>query len=187
MSKPDRTLYKGRYLTLLERDGWEFIERQHGVAALIAWTPERELLLVEQYRIPINRRTIELPAGLVGDEPGLSSEAVLDAAARELVEETGWSAGRLTELMSCPSSAGLTSEMVTFVLAEELRWVEPGGGDDSEDIIVHRVPAAALPGWLADRSRAGLGIDPKIYTALYWSGSRAGDQSTDRDTDRQQG
>lgn len=172
MTTNDRTIFEGRYLSLVERQGWEFVERRHGVAVVIAWTPEHELLLVEQYRIPVACRTIELPAGLVGDDPVRSNEALLDAAARELVEETGWRAGRLTELMTCPSSAGLSSEMVTFVLAEDLDWLEPGGGDDSEDIIVHRVPAAALPQWLNDRHRAGLGIDPKIYAALYWSAAK---------------
>lgn len=186
MSTSDQTLYQGRYLTLVKRQGWEFVERRHGVAILIAWTPERELLLVEQYRIPIGLRTIELPAGLVGDEPGLSDEAMLEAAARELIEETGWEAGRLTELLSCPSSAGMSSEMVSFILAEDLRWVAPGGGDDSEDILVHRVPLAALDQWLSDRARAGFGIDPKIYAALYWSARHLGDQTADGNANREQ-
>jgi ADP-ribose pyrophosphatase len=186
MTSLAKTLYQGQYLALVELQGWEYVERRHGVAVLIAWTPERELLLVEQYRIPIQKRTIELPAGLVGDQPGLGGEALLEAAGRELVEETGWQAGRLTELMSCPSSAGLSSELVTFVLAEDLSWVEPGGGDDSEDILVHRVPIAALDRWLIDRARAGMGIDPKIYAALYWSATQAGNQTADGDTDRQQ-
>ncbi|TVS13682.1 MAG: NUDIX hydrolase [Wenzhouxiangella sp.] len=169
--KTDQTLYQGRYLTLLERDGWEFIERRHGVAVLIAWTPDRELLLVEQYRIPIGRRTIELPAGLVGDEPGRGTEDLLEAAGRELTEETGWRAGQLTELMNCPTSAGLSSETVTFVLARDLEQVAAGGGDDSEDIVVHRIPGVAVKAWLNDRYRAGMAIDPKIYAALFWSDS----------------
>lgn len=185
MSENDRILFQGRYLALSERRGWEFVARHHLVVAMIAWTPEQELLLVEQYRIPIGCRTIELPAGLVGDEPEAHGEALLEAAARELIEETGWRAGRMRELISCPSSAGLSSEMVTFVLAEELEWVEPGGGDASEDIVVHRVPQAALDRWLSDRARAGLGIDPKIYAALYWSGRHAAAYPADSDPDGQ--
>ncbi|MFP4207842.1 MAG: NUDIX hydrolase [Wenzhouxiangella sp.] len=171
-NNPDSTLYAGRYLNLQERRGWEFIERRHGVVVLIAWTPERELLLVEQYRIPIEQRTIELPAGLVGDQAGADQESLLEAAARELIEETGWQAGSLREIMRCPTSAGLSSEQVCFVWAENLTPVGPGGGDDSEDIIVHRIPAAAVDGWLLDRYRAGLAIDPKIFTALYWSATQ---------------
>lgn len=182
----EHILYRGHYLTLEQRDGWEFVQRNHPVVVMIAWTPDRELLLVEQYRIPVQRRTIELPAGLVGDQPGGRSEDPLVAAARELIEETGWKAGRLTALMGCPTSAGLTSEEVRFVLAEDLEQVGPGGGDDSEDIVVHRIPAVAIDGWLHDRYRAGAAIDPKIYTALYWSAAQGEPPGPERHADGQQ-
>jgi ADP-ribose pyrophosphatase len=182
----ESNLYSGRYLRLQERRGWEFIERHHAVAVLIAWTPADELLLVEQYRIPIEQRTIELPAGLVGDIDGKSDESLLEAAARELVEETGWRAGRLSEMMRCPTSAGLSSEQVSFIFAQDLEAVGPGGGDDSEDIIVHRIPAAAVDGWLLDRYLAGFAIDPKIYAALYWSSKRREPPSAERNTNGQQ-
>jgi ADP-ribose pyrophosphatase len=163
------TLYEGRYLSLQLRDGWEYVSRRHQVAVLIAWTPEEELLLVEQFRVPLGRRVIELPAGLVGDEQGLENEELLDAAARELEEETGWRAGTLTEIMRCPTSAGMSDESVMFVLAEDMIKVGKGGGDDTEDIVVHRVRKTIIDEWLAERQAHGLGIDPKIYTALYWS------------------
>jgi ADP-ribose pyrophosphatase len=183
---PAQTLYSGRFLSLNERSGWEFVERPHGVAVLIAWTPQRELLLVEQYRIPVQQRTIELPAGLVGDHAGQAEESLLEAAARELVEETGWRAGTLRPVMTCPTSAGLSSETITFVWADDLESVGPGGGDDSEDIIVHRIPAAAIDGWLMDRYRAGLAIDPKIYTALYWSAAHRKPPHANSGTDCEQ-
>ena len=170
MPEPNRCLYRGRYLSLVEREGWEYASRAHPVVAvLVAWTRQRELLLVEQYRPPIGRRTIELPAGLVGDEKGRESEDLLAAAARELEEETGYRAGRLTEIMRCPTSAGMTDELAAFIRAEELEQVGPGGGDSRERIAVHRLGADAVDDWLADRAATGLAVDPKIYTALYWS------------------
>lgn len=162
-------LYDGRYLRLVERRGWELVSRRHRVAVLVAWTPSDELLLVEQYRVPVGRRTIELPAGLVGDQAGQENEALLDAAGRELEEETGWRAGAVEELMPCPTSAGLTDEIAVFVRATGLTRVGAGGGDDSEDIVVHAIARDAIDDWLDERHASGFAIDPKIYAALYWS------------------
>lgn len=166
-SKTARILYAGRYLEFVERNGWEMVLRRHPVVALMAWTPDDELLLVEQYRIPVGRRTIELPAGLAGDSTEHSQESLLDAAGRELEEETGWRAGRLEAVMDCPSSAGLSDETITFVAAHDLVRTGPGGGDDSEDIRVHAIAGDTIDEWLANQHEAGLGIDSKIYTALY--------------------
>lgn len=171
MSQDARILYSGRYIALGSRNGWEYVLRRHRVVVIVAWTPSRELLLVEQHRIPVDRRTIELPAGLVGDEAGQESESLLDAAGRELEEETGWRAGALRSLMRCPTSAGLTDEEVTFIEASKLVHAGDGGGDASEDILVHRIPHDRIDDWLTEQHRAGLAIDPKIYTALYWSAS----------------
>ena len=175
MSRKEPTsclLYEGRYLTLKSRDGWEFVAREHDVACLVAWTPAQELLLVEQYRIPVGSRTIELPAGLVGDHAEQAGEAIEDAAGRELEEETGWRAGRLEPIMRCPTSAGMSNESVLFFFAEDLVQVGSGGGDDSEDILVHRVPLAGIDEWLDQRYREGYALDPKIFAALHWSRNR---------------
>jgi ADP-ribose pyrophosphatase len=165
----DITRYKGRYLSLLERDGWEFTSRSNatGVVVLVAVTDEREIVLVEQFRKPVGSQVIELPAGLVGDQ-GDSSETRLTAAARELEEETGFEAAHLEVLMDCPSSAGMSDEIVTFVQASGLRRTGPGGGDDSEDIQVHVVPLDQADRWLRQHAAAGKPMDPKIYAALYW-------------------
>lgn len=165
----DALLYAGRYLTLVDRRGWELVSRKHRVAVIVAWTPSDELLLVEQYRIPLEKPTIELPAGLVGDTPGQENEPVLEAAARELEEETGWRPDRVEEIMPCPTSAGMTDEMAVFVRALDLVQVGRGGGDASEDIRVHAVSRGEVDRWLADRHAEGFALDPKIYTALYWS------------------
>jgi len=165
----DLIRYRGRYLSLLERDGWEFTSRSNatGVVVLIAVTDEREIVLVEQFRKPVGQHVIELPAGLVGDQ-GDSSETRLTAAARELEEETGFEAAQLEVLMDCPSSAGMSDEIVTFVQASGLRRTGPGGGDDSEDIQVHVVPLDCADNWLQNQAAAGKPMDPKIYAALYW-------------------
>jgi len=165
----DLTHYHGRYLNLLERDGWEFASRSNanGVVVIIAVTDAGEIVLVEQFRKPIRDRVLELPAGLVGDhvEP---DESELEAARRELIEETGFAASQLEVLLSCPSSAGICDEIITFVLATGLQRVGPGGGDDSEEIEVVPVPLVQVDGWLARRQAAGKPLDPKIYAALYW-------------------
>lgn len=168
MTEP-RTLYAGRYLSLRERDGWEFASRSNAsaVAVLIAVTDADEILLVEQYRVPVECTVIELPAGLVGDgnDP---DEGILTAARRELLEETGYAAQRFTTEMSCPSSAGMSDEIISFVRASGLQRVNAGGGDSSEDITVHRVPLHQADAWIAERLQQGIPIDPKIFTALYW-------------------
>lgn len=168
----DKTLFEGRYLTLKSRRGWEFVQRNHPVVCLVAWTPDRELLLVEQYREPVGCLTIELPAGLVGDQEALQGEALELAASRELEEETGWRPGQLEEIMRCPSSAGLTDEVVVFFLAHQLEQVGEGGGDGSEDIRVHQVPADSIDAWLEQQQANGLALDPKIFSALHWTRRR---------------
>jgi ADP-ribose pyrophosphatase len=171
----DTTHHHGRYLSLLERDGWEFVTRPnaHAVAVLVAETPDREIVLVEQYRRPVDSRVIELPAGLVGDQDD-PDEPVLDAAGRELIEETGFEASSLELLMECPTSSGMTDEIISFVLARGLKRVGPGGGDASEDIETHVVPLDEVDAWLAQKQREGLPLDPKIFTALYWLKNRNG-------------
>lgn len=172
---PDTTShFCGRYLALLERDGWEYASRTNasGVAVIIAVTDDRQLVLVEQYRIPVGRRVLELPAGLVGDgaEPG---EDMLAGARRELEEETGYSATHWTALLECPSTAGLSDEMVTFFLAEGLERSAPGGGDATESIEVHLVPLGEATEWLERQAVKGTYLDPKIYTALFWLDRRS--------------
>lgn len=166
--------YTGRYLGIAEREGWEFASRTNAsaVAVLVAVTDAQEIVLVEQYRLPVRSSVIELPAGLVGDQ-GDPDECIVSAARRELLEETGFEAQRLTPLLECPSSAGMSDEIITFFLAEGLRRTGPGGGDASEDIVVHVVPLAETASWMGERRRQGAMLDPKVYTALHWLDRRS--------------
>ncbi len=162
--------YRGKFLSLLERNGWEYAARENcqGVVAIIATTAEKDIVLVEQFRIPVDASVIELPAGLVADSSQFQGESLINAAQRELYEETGFEASNWSEIFSGPVSAGLSSEKIGFVRATGLTRRDAGGGDDSESIRVHIVPLKRIDQWLLKQSNLGKLLDPKIYAALYW-------------------
>ena len=166
-----RVLGAGQYVRLVCRDGWEYVERVNvnGVVAILAITDDDKVVLTEQFRKPLDRRVIDLPAGLAGDGHGQEDEDLVTAAQRELVEETGYKAQDMLYLTHGPSSAGLTDEVITFFRATGLRKVGPGGGDKSEDIVVHEVPLVGIDEWLKRIADRGVSIDPKIYAALYFA------------------
>ena len=165
-------LAKGKYLTLIDDNGWEYVTRAGvtGIVVIVAITPEDKLVLVEQYRPAVRKRVIELPAGLVGDVDGRQAESLLDAAARELEEETGYRATEMIPLFEGPIAVGVSDEVVSFFRARALSRVGAGGGDDTEDITVHEVALPALKAFLAAGAAAGLGVDPKIYAGLFVAG-----------------
>jgi ADP-ribose pyrophosphatase len=170
VAKNEKNHYHGRYLGMKERDRWEYAYRTNasGVVVIVPVTEAGELILVEQYRIPVESRVMELPAGLVGDDadPG---ESLQQGAQRELIEETGFRAASFRELLTCPSTPGMSDEMVTIYFASGLQRVGPGGGDNSEDIIVHIVPLREAEEWLEARLAEGILLDPKIYAGLFWA------------------
>ena len=165
----DGVLGRGRFLTLVRRNRWEYVERPNvvDVVLLIAVTPDGKAVFVEQYREPVRSATIEWPAGLVGDEAGHDGEDLLEAANRELEEETGFRAGALRVVEKGPSSAGLTSEIITLIRASELEKVGEGGGVAGENIKVHLVPLVEVDSWLVARVAEGYLIDPKVYAGLF--------------------
>jgi ADP-ribose pyrophosphatase len=175
MTENRTTLYTGAFLSLVQEGHWEYVDRVKatGAAIIVAVTNDEKLLLVEQYRIPCHARTIELPAGLIGDETGRAGEPHAEAARRELLEETGYEAGQMEVLTCGPASGGLAGEIVTLFKATQLRRVGRGGGVGHEDIKLHEVPLAEVDDWLAAKTRAGTLVDPKIYAGLYFVRSRS--------------
>ncbi len=163
---PEETMWEGRFITARRRGRWEYVGRARDIraAVILAIDAEDHVILVDQYRVPLGRRCIELPAGLVGDDqPG---EATESAAARELEEETGYRPGRMEVIGEFHSSPGMVSESFTLLRAHDLVKVGDGGGVESEDIVVHRVPlrdiAEAVRRWRAE----GFAMDVKMLTLL---------------------
>ncbi|HEY1070563.1 MAG TPA: NUDIX hydrolase [Thermomonas sp.] len=168
MTNLKQTLYEGQWLRLVRIGQWESCERTHGqgmAVIVIAVTPADEVLFVEQYRIPLGARTIEMPAGLVGDDH--AEDTLVDAARRELIEETGWSPGRVEVLLTGPTSSGMSNERIAFVRARDLVRVGDGGGVDDENIIVHAVPRAEAPAWLMRKRAEGFELDLKLWAGLW--------------------
>lgn len=165
---PKEVLHEGDWLRLVRVGTWEACERTHGkgmAVIVIAMTPAEEVLFVEQYRVALGARTIEMPAGLVGDQ---SDEDTLEgAAARELVEETGWQPDKVELLLIGPTSAGMSNERIAFVRASGLTKVGDGGGVDDEDITVHRIPRHEVPAWLMRKQAQGYELDLKIWAGLW--------------------
>jgi len=162
------TLYEGQWLAMRRRGRWEYAERTHGngmAVIIVAVTPDDHVLFVEQFRVPLDRRTIEMPAGLVGDDH--ATDTLADAARRELVEETGWEPANVEVLLTGPTSSGMSSERIAFVRATGLRRVGDGGGVDGEDITVHEVPRAQAPMWLMQKKREGFELDLKLWAGLW--------------------
>ncbi len=170
---PSTVLHDGSHLTFRRRDGWEFVTRKHcsGVVVIAAVTDEGQVVLTEQYRIPVSHNVIELPAGLVGDDED-PTETMEIAARRELLEETGFAVEQIVPLVGGPISAGMSSEVITFVRAEGLSKRSAGGGVGDECITVHEVALEDVDVWLRDREAAGCVVDPKVYVGLYFLKSR---------------
>jgi ADP-ribose pyrophosphatase len=168
---PLQTLYAGRYLSLLARGTWEFASRPlpKPAVGVLAITADDRIVLVEQYRASVDDLVVELPAGLAGDAKGTEDESLLAAAQRELLEETGYVAGRWTELGIGYSSPGLTNESIALYLAEDLSKVRPGGGDGNESIVIHEIAVNQLIQWLVQR---GSKFDFKLIAGLYLAQDR---------------
>ena len=165
-----RVVSEGEFVRLLIKGGWEYVERPNctGVVIIVAMTADGKLLFTEQFRIPVGKSVIEFPAGLVGDRTGQETEVLEVAAARELLEETGYEAQQITPLTSGPTSAGLSNELVTLVQAVGLTRRSVGGGEGSERITVHEVPLDEVERWLGQMRDAGKLVDPKVYAGLYF-------------------
>ena len=164
----EQVMWAGRFITAKTKGKWEYVTRSRGIraAVILAVDEDDHVLLVEQFRVPLGKPCLELPAGLIGDHDDVAGEDATVAAARELEEETGYSAARVEVVGEFYSSPGMVSESFTLLTAHDLTKVSDGGGVDGENITVHRVPISGLEEFIAGARQRGLGIDVRLLLLL---------------------
>jgi ADP-ribose pyrophosphatase len=166
-AQPEEIRWEGRFIAAKTRGRWEYVSRARNIrAAVILAIDHGHVILVEQFRVPLGRRTIELPAGLIGDHDDTADEDAVTAAARELEEETGYRAGQIEAVGEFHSSPGMVTEAFTLFKATALEQVGQGGGVDDEAITVHRVAIDAIQPFIAARRAEGYGIDTRLLLFL---------------------
>lgn len=165
-----KVLHKTKHLQFVTDGRWDYVRRAKatGVVCIAAKTPEGCVLLVEQQRPPVGTSVIEFPAGLAGDEQDFAAETFETAARRELLEETGYTAGHMRYCGTFPSSAGLTDEQISFFVATDLKKTSEGGGVAGEEITIHEIPTRKLSRWLKQKQQQGALIDARVFTGLYF-------------------
>ena len=162
---PEQVEWAGDWVVAKRRGRWEYATRARGIrAAVIVALDGGDVILVEQYRVPLGKFCLELPAGLIGDET--EGEDALTSAMRELEEETGYRAAQWEDLGEFWSSPGMLTESFTLVRASGLSKVGDGGGTEHEDIVVHRVPLHRIAQAVAEHRARGHAIDVKLLLLL---------------------
>ncbi len=162
LNDPPRTEWEGKYIRIMTRGGWEYVQRCGGVTAVVILAElDGKVILIEQSRVPLDGRIcLELPAGLVGDE---DDKGVEETAVKELEEETGFTADRIERLGEFHSSPGMVAEGFDLVRAHGVR---PCGQSVEEGIEVHLVDRERVADFVAQRRAAGVAIDVKLLLLL---------------------
>jgi ADP-ribose pyrophosphatase len=162
---PPEVMWAGNFVRAIRRGKWEYASRANDIRAVVILAEhDGKVILVDQPRVPLGKRSLELPAGLVGDiDPNATVE---DTAVKELEEETGFTADHVERLGEFYASPGMLSEGFTLVRATGLRKIGEGGGDEHEDINVHLVPRADIPAFIEQKRREGFGVDVKLLLFL---------------------
>jgi ADP-ribose pyrophosphatase len=158
-------MWEGKFVRALKLGRWEYASRVGDVRAVVILAEhEGKVILIEQPRVAVGGRCLELPAGLVGDED--PNATVEDTAVKELEEETGFTAERVERLGDFHASPGMLSESFTLVRAHGVTRSGEGGGTEHEDIKVHLVARDDIPAFVEDKRAEGFAIDVKLLLFL---------------------
>ena len=165
MSDAPEIMWQGKYIRAVRCGRWEYASRTHDIRAVVILAEvDGKVVLIEQERVPIGRRCIELPAGLVGDED--ADATIEQTAIKEMIEETGYRPSAIEVLGDFYSSPGMVAESFTLVRATGLEKVGDGGGTEHEAIVLHLVDRDDVAGFVARMRREGKGIDAKLLLLL---------------------
>ena len=160
-----KIIFANKWVQLVQEGDWFYARRPQGTrhVLVLAVTSEEEVVLVEQHRVPVGGRTIELPAGMFKEGEGL-----LNAAARELEEETGYRGRDLVVVGAFVTSPGITDERAHVVVVKDAVRVSEGGGliHEGERTTTHVVRLSNLKLFLEGFSEAGGHVSSSIYAAL---------------------
>jgi len=164
-NEPETVEWAGKFVVAKRRGRWEYAGRARGIrAAVILAVDAGDIILIEQFRVPLGRYCLEMPAGLIGDET--EGEDAIESARRELEEETGYQAAHWEDLGEFWSSPGMIEESFTLLKATGLTKVSEGGGTAHEDIVIHRVPLDCVGAIIAEHRAKGHAIDAKLIALL---------------------
>jgi ADP-ribose pyrophosphatase len=159
--KPVEVMWQGKYVRALRQGRWEYVSRTNEIRAVVILAEhDGKVILIEQQRMPIGGRCIELPAGLVGDED--PSATIENTAIKELEEETGFTGTEVRRLGDFHSSPGMVSESFTLVRVDGVSRCGEGGGTEHEDIKVHLVARSDIPDFIEAKRREGIAVDVKL-------------------------
>jgi ADP-ribose pyrophosphatase len=162
---PAELMCEGKFVRLIRRGKWEYASRANDIRAVVILAEQDgKVILIDQPRVPLGQRCLELPAGLVGDtDPDATAETT---AIKELEEETGYTAERVERLGDFHASPGMVSEGFTLVRAHGITKIGDGGGDENEDINVHHVARSDIPAFVEQKRAEGFAIDVKLLIFL---------------------
>lgn len=160
-------VFKGKWLEFRKEGTYEFFHRHNKPNAVVifATTENRELIAVEQVRLPHGKPVLEAPAGLI--DPG---ETYLQAAYREMMEETGYGEGFLIKTIeNVTSSPGICTEQLQIVVMGGMKKIGEGGGlaSENENIKIHLIPIDDIDCYLKNISNKVL-LDMKLLASLHY-------------------